>query len=684
VSTKLKKYNSGLEILFFVLLGLAPRLLLLIHSNAGIESDEAIVGLMAKHITEGTGIPAFYYGQAYMGSLESIIAALYFFIFGVNNWALKSVPLTFSLILIALSYLVALEMRGRTSARIAALCTAIAPSSLIIWSLKARGGFIETLVIGSLALLLTIKICKNKSTDMKNDAPLWWGIAFSLGLGWWTNNQIIFYIAPIGIILLFKLFYYQNPVAISKYVLSSLFLFFLGSLPFWTYNILHKPRWASFDVLFGSTAGNFAGQYFHDFWTTALPIILGAQKFWSEAVMFPGAQRLSYIIYAVAFIACFPQPKIISKNKTVRSNVCLETLLLFLFLAFVPTIFSLSSFGWLSQAPRYLLPLYSVLPVCLGIGISNYLKSSFIPSKILGTIILLGVLTINLSSNYLYGIADEGQPMVFQSGRVAKDQRELYDWLKKEGHTHIYTNYWIGYRTAFETKEKITFSRFGRPKSLRIPSYEESHQAGEILGKVFVLVPQEAKEFELWLQRIGFNYRKTTLKNSYIVLDQIRYKYPEGELLRVEESNIAIFIPPHNIDNPQPSTMIKNLIDNNNETRWGTGKAQTGGSAIEINLSEKEKITRVVIDHGEFIHDMPRSLRLSVYDLKTNELKVLFKSEGTRFYHDLRILELGDIPQVWDIRFEPSSTKRIRLEILESAPIFDWSIASLEIYKAQE
>lgn len=684
MNTQFKKYNSGLEILFFVLLGLAPRLLLLVHSNAGIESDEAIVGLMAKHITEGAGIPAFYYGQSYMGSLEAIIAALYFFIFGINNWALKAVPLTFSLILIALSYLIALEMKGKTSARIAALCTAIAPSSLIIWSLKARGGFIETLVIGSFALLLTIKICKNKSSDIKDDASLWWGIAFSLGLGWWTNNQIVFYIAPIGIILLLKLFHYKNLISISKTVLSALLLFFIGGLPFWAYNILQKPRWASFDVLFGKTAGNFAGQYFQDFWTTALPIILGAQKFWSEAEMFPGAQSISYLLYATAFIACLPQPIRMSRDKSDKSNIGLETLLLFIFLAFVPTIFSLSSFGWLSQAPRYLLPLYSVLPICLGIGISRYLKSSFIPSKILGTMILLGVLTINLSSNYLNGIADEGQPMVYRDGRVAKDHTELYEWLKKENHTHIYTNYWIGFRTAFETKEEITFSRFGRPRSLRIPSYEAHDQTTEIPGKVFVLVPQESSEFELWLNRVGLSYRKTKLESSYTILDKIEYKYPEGTQIPVQESNIAVFIAPLNIDNPPLSTMVHNLLDNDVVTRWGTGKAQTAGTAIEINLTEVEMISRVVINHGDFAHDMPRSLRLSVYDPVTSELKILFKSEGTRFYHDLRVLDFDNIPQVWDIRFEPSPSKRIRLELVEGAPIFDWSMASLEIYKAQE
>jgi hypothetical protein len=35
-----------------------------------LNSDEAVVGLMARHILDGKR-PVFYYGQAYMGSLDA-------------------------------------------------------------------------------------------------------------------------------------------------------------------------------------------------------------------------------------------------------------------------------------------------------------------------------------------------------------------------------------------------------------------------------------------------------------------------------------------------------------------------------------------------------------------------------------------------------------------------------------
>ena len=44
-------------------------------------ADEAIVALMARHINQGN-IPIFFYGQSYMGSLDAILVAIGFRIFG--------------------------------------------------------------------------------------------------------------------------------------------------------------------------------------------------------------------------------------------------------------------------------------------------------------------------------------------------------------------------------------------------------------------------------------------------------------------------------------------------------------------------------------------------------------------------------------------------------------------------
>ena len=54
---------------------------LLAAGSFPFHSDEAIVALMARHILQGQW-PAFFYGQAYMGSLDAALVALGFAAFG--------------------------------------------------------------------------------------------------------------------------------------------------------------------------------------------------------------------------------------------------------------------------------------------------------------------------------------------------------------------------------------------------------------------------------------------------------------------------------------------------------------------------------------------------------------------------------------------------------------------------
>src|SRR4051812_10668102 len=75
-------------------------------SQTHVHNDEAIIGLMGKHISEGRFFPVYMYGQAYNASAagEAYLAAMLFKIFGVNVIALKSVTVLLSLVCLFLFY----------------------------------------------------------------------------------------------------------------------------------------------------------------------------------------------------------------------------------------------------------------------------------------------------------------------------------------------------------------------------------------------------------------------------------------------------------------------------------------------------------------------------------------------------------------------------------------------------
>src|SRR4029079_1186882 len=52
------------------------------YEQLNFDSDQAIVGLMAKHLAEGRAFPLFFYGQHYMLGVQSWMAAPLFLIGG--------------------------------------------------------------------------------------------------------------------------------------------------------------------------------------------------------------------------------------------------------------------------------------------------------------------------------------------------------------------------------------------------------------------------------------------------------------------------------------------------------------------------------------------------------------------------------------------------------------------------
>ena len=72
-----------------VLLVLLRSAVFVFWEGSYFDSDQAIVGLMAKHLAEGRAFPLFYYGQNYMLGVEAYLAAPVFLVAGVSVTALK-------------------------------------------------------------------------------------------------------------------------------------------------------------------------------------------------------------------------------------------------------------------------------------------------------------------------------------------------------------------------------------------------------------------------------------------------------------------------------------------------------------------------------------------------------------------------------------------------------------------
>ena len=114
---------------------------LLCTSQSMADGDEAVTGLMAKHVLERGAHPIYPYGVQYGAGagVEAHLAALLFALFGVSDLALKSAGLLVWIATLALVHTTASRIAGRWAGGAAALLFAFAPSGAE-WALKVAGG----------------------------------------------------------------------------------------------------------------------------------------------------------------------------------------------------------------------------------------------------------------------------------------------------------------------------------------------------------------------------------------------------------------------------------------------------------------------------------------------------------------------------------------------------------------
>jgi hypothetical protein len=184
-----------------LLIALVIRIWLTYHTHGVIDGDEAMVGIQAEHILRGEH-PYYFYGQAYMGSLEAYLMALLFLIGGPTVWMMRAEPILLSLLVVWLTWKLAgalAEAAGvsrfarQLFQTIAALLAAIPPLYDTVVELRTLGGYIETFVLMLLLLLAAFQITRRWQAGASNKEMAWrWaGIGFVIGFGFWINPLIL-------------------------------------------------------------------------------------------------------------------------------------------------------------------------------------------------------------------------------------------------------------------------------------------------------------------------------------------------------------------------------------------------------------------------------------------------------------------------------------------------------------
>jgi hypothetical protein len=508
----------------------ALKLVILAVEAVPFNADEAIVALMARHILQGER-PLFFYGQAYMGSLDAFLVALVFKLIGVGVWGIRLVQiLLYTLTLLTTAWLGKVISRHWQVGVIAAWLLAIPTVSMTLYTTVSMGGYGEMLLIGNLILLLTIAISRNDVQPApRKQLAAWFGLGFLAGFGLWVFGLTLVYSLPAILFLAFK----KARQGIKAWALLAAGTG-IGSLPW----LIYAGQKGLAVVLGELGGGAIAGVESLGFWAQLLrhslnfglfgtTAILGLRPSWG--IQWLGLPLAPLVLAFWVLVVVYAVKKTAGDMKAGINSAdysCAPLLA-----GVVVTLlagFLLSPFG-ADPSGRYFLPISVILALFAAQAVWDWQKK-------LGRWAVIAVVIVLVFN--LWGIVQSttrtSPGVTTQIDAVTQIDHsfddELMHFLLSEGELTGYTNYWVAYPLAFKSEELLVFvPRLPYHPDLRYTSRDDRYlpyqEAVELADKAaYITTNNPLLDEQL---RAGFNRLAVNWKEQIIGDYQVFYGFSE-------------------------------------------------------------------------------------------------------------------------------------------------------------
>lgn len=403
--------------------------------------DEAIVALMARHILQGER-PVFFYGQAYMGSLDAWLVSGAFWIFGENVLSIRIVQIgLYMLYLVSLWVLMGRLFREQAVANIAIFLAAIPPVLMTTYTSATLGGYGEVLLLGNIVLILGYDVIFGK----RQTSPwAWLVLGLAGGIGFWVLGMMGVYICSVGLLGLWKF----SSKKIPYYLLAGVG-YFAGSSPWWLYNLSND--WQALRSFFESgLVETTAWQNFLGFSLLGIPGLLGMRFPWAETF---APWPVLFVIVFISLALLDYGIRVLRKSNDV-ANPGAKIFLLGFGVVFC-AVFIFSQFG-IDSTGRYFLPLYVVY---FGVG-AAFVRFVWSRQRVLGLWLLVIILGLNGAETYR--AANHPDKITTQFDIITRFDNshddELMSFLFENQELYGYTNYWVSFRLAFLSEEELLFA----------------------------------------------------------------------------------------------------------------------------------------------------------------------------------------------------------------------------------
>ena len=223
-----------------VVLALVLGLLLRLYAlgRGTMNSDEAVVGLMAREILHGHFF-AFYWGQNY-GGPEAYVVAVVFAIFGSSAFTLGLTPVLLCAASLVLLWRIGNRMFGSPVGAVAAIAFWVWPEPYVTSSTVEDGFRWIVLICGLIVLLTVLRIGDGEGLRID-----WIALGLGAGVGWWASPEISYFLAPAAVYLVVRIVQRRARVRLVSSLLGAA-ASIVGSFPWWWHNL--NQHFDSFSV----------------------------------------------------------------------------------------------------------------------------------------------------------------------------------------------------------------------------------------------------------------------------------------------------------------------------------------------------------------------------------------------------------------------------------------------------
>lgn len=501
MKSRLSGATTPAVILVAVVAGIVARVFVYRSSIAVPDSDEAVVGLMARHVLHGH-LSTFYWGSSYGGTIESVLTAPIFAAFGTGWLALRIVPIVLSGIAALLVWRIGRRLYGEPAAAVAGAVLWVWPPFLVAHLVQQQSGFYASgLVLGTLLILLALRLA-DEPTAWR---AAWFGLATGVAL--WDDVQLLTIVVPLVAWLCWR---HRRVLSVAWIAVP---LVIVGASPWIVWNLRHD--FGSFNTHI-STSSSYP-QRLRLFLSPLLPMLLGLRTPYSQRPL------LSTVVADLALLAVLAG-FLYGAYRTRRRDVSVLYAIGIVF----PFVYAFTRATVLTEEPRYLLLLSPVLALLAGHAVSSFRRTRLLGAVALGVAMLLTGITLAKMASWRD--THPREPAV-----APRDIQPILRMLRDDGVDRVYAQYWVAYRIDFETDEHIVAAeskleslRFvhGRPipaanPVIRWRPYQQKVDAAARAGFVFIDWAGDAnraKRVAVRRELVAHGFRKRRYANLVVLL----------------------------------------------------------------------------------------------------------------------------------------------------------------------